>query len=337
MASNSEFSEQSVPAGQAKEWNWNPDLPIPTSPLFSWPPKPIAALKWLSSYWLAISAIVVEFLLAFAVWEFLQPDISELKTFSFGWVLQIYLRNILLLTLVAGGLHAYLYTFRRQGTELKFDSRDLAKANKRFTFRNQVYDNIFWSLASGVSVWTAFEVFYHWAAANGFVPTLTFGQNLAWFAAWFVLIPIWSSLHFYWIHRALHWPPLYRFAHSLHHRNVSVGPWSGISMHPLEHAMYFSSVLIHFVVASHPVHVLFHLYLEALNPAFSHSGFDGLLYRDKKRMDLGDFFHQLHHRYFACNYGTAEMPWDKWFGSFHDGTSASLRRIRNREAGKKRV
>jgi len=31
-------------------------------------------------------------------------------------------------------------------------------------------------------------------------------------------------------------------------------------------------------------------------------------------------FHYLHHRYFNCNYGNPAVPWDKWFGSFHDGT-----------------
>ncbi len=102
-------------------------------------------------------------------------------------------------------------------------------------------------------------------------------------------------------------------------------------MHPVEHLLYFSSVAIHFVVASHPAHFLFHIYIQALNPAASHSGFGGLLVRDRKRVELGDFFHQLHHRYFECNYGTAEMPWDRWFGSFHDGTEDATRRTRERK------
>ena len=58
------------------------------------------------------------------------------------------------------------------------------------------------------------------------------------------------------------------------------------------------------------------------------SGFDGLLISDKKRAQLGDFFHQLHHKYFECNYGTVEMPWDRWFGTFHDGTDAATTRTR---------
>jgi len=40
-------------------------------------------------------------------------------------------------------------------------------------------------------------------------------------------------------------------------------------------------------------------------------------------LPLGTFHHQLHHRYFTCNYGGLEMPWDQWTGSFHDGTHES--------------
>ena len=124
---------------------------------------------------------------------------------------------------------------------------------------------------------------------------------------------------------------MYRLAHNLHHRNINIGPWSGISMHPVETALYFSSAAIHFVVPSHPLHVLFHFYMEGLNPAFSHSGFEGVKIGDKKRLSSGDFFHQLHHRYFECNYGTAEVPWDKLFGSFHDGSEEATRATRARK------
>ena len=94
----------------------------------------------------------------------------------------------------------------------------------------------------------------------------------------------------------------------------------GISMHPMEQLMYFFTVLLHTVVPSSPVHVLFHLYVQALNPAFSHSGDDGVMAGDKKHLDTGDFFHQLHHRHINCNDGTNEMPRDRLFSTFHDGT-----------------
>ena len=316
---------------KSKDWHHSPDLPIPVSPIMNWSPQPVEWLKWISRYWLAISSTTVEVVLACLVYVLLVPEPEVMKQLSMGWIVQVWIRNILLLSLIAGSLHYWFYSLTAQGKQLKYDHRQLAKDNGIYMFRNQVRDNMFWSLASGVTAWTVYEVLYFWAAANGVAPGISLVGNPVWFVAWMLLIPVWSSFHFYWIHRLLHWPPLYRIAHRVHHRNINVGPWSGISMHPVETAIYFTSVLIHFVVPSHPVHVLFHFYIQGLHPAFSHSGFEGVLIRDKKRLNSGDFFHQLHHRYFECNYGTSEMPWDRIFGSFHDGSEEATQATRQRK------
>lgn len=86
---------------------------------------------------------------------------------------------------------------------------------------------------------------------------------------------------------------------------------------------HYSSVLIHWIVAAHSIHILFHMQHQALTAATSHAGFEGLLVKDRKSMALGNFHHQMHHRYFECNYGSLNVPWDKVFGSFHDGTEES--------------
>ena len=314
-----------------KQWNHHPDLPIPVSPILDWPPRPMAWLRWIARYWLAISSVLIELLLAWVVYAWLMPSWEIMKTLSFDWAAQLWLRNLITLGLVAGGLHLWFYTFSAQGKQLKFDHRDLARDNGTYSFRNQVLDNMFWSLASGVTFWSVYEIVYFWAAANGYAPQINLASNPVWFVLWIVLIPIWASFHFYWVHRFLHWPPLYRLAHSLHHRNVNIGPWTGLSMHPVEHALYFSSLAIHFIVPSHPIHVLFHFYNLGLNPAFSHAGFEAVVSKDKRRMNAGDFFHQLHHKFFECNYGTAEMPWDVIFGSFHDGSDAATQETRARK------
>ena len=89
-----------------------------------------------------------------------------------------------------------------------------------------------------------------------------------------VLIPLYRELHFYAVHRLIHWPPLYRTIHSLHHRNTNPSPWSGLSMHPLEHVLYFSAVVLHWVVPSHPIHAMYTLFHLAMAPVPGHSGFD---------------------------------------------------------------
>ena len=317
-------------SGFARQWNYRSPSPIQVSPVFIWPPNPIGIFRWFADRWFAIAENSIILILAIATWYWLQPPLEETRNFSFGWIAQMFIRNLVLMTIVAGGLHLYFFVHRRQGKRLKFDPRELASGNRSFTFSSQVLDNMFWTLGSGVAFWTAYEAIMLWAMANGYAPVLLWTQNPIWFCALFLLTPAWVSFHFYWIHRWLHWPPLYKLAHALHHRNTNIGPWSGLSMHPIEHLLFFSSILIHWVVAAHPIHILFQMQHQALTAATSHTGFEGLLVNDKKRLALGNFHHQMHHRYFECNYGNLEVPWDKWFGSFHDGTDEAHERIMER-------
>ncbi len=318
------------PAARKAEWGYLPPLPLENAPLFVWPPNPVKIARWFAATWHLMAERVIILAIAIATWFYLQPALETCVTFEFGWIAYIYGRNMGLVLLVAGGLHLYLYTFAKQGDRRRFDLRDLVRNSRSFTWRNQVHDNMFWTCASGVTVWTAYEVLLMWAFANGYVPMTSWSENPVWCVALIALVPVWYSFHFYWAHRLLHWKPLYRMAHALHHRNTNIGPWSGLSMHPVEHVLYFSSALIHFVVASHPVHLLYNMQYFALAAVTAHSGYETLLVKDRDSVNLGYFFHQLHHRYFECNYGTGEMPWDKWFGSFHDGTPEATLRMRAR-------
>ncbi|MBL6856019.1 MAG: sterol desaturase family protein [Rhodobacteraceae bacterium] len=320
-------------------WNYAPDLPIKTAPYFNWPPNPKHIISWLIERWFPITERGLLVCLAIFIWVFATPALERCKTLEIGWMAEIYFRNFLIMCLVAGGAHLYLYTFSKQQKLLKFDAKDLKKNNSLFSFKNQVWDNMFWSLASGVTVWSFYEIIIMWGFANGYGFMFDFSDNRVWFVALFFLLPFWQAFAFYWIHRALHWPPLYRIAHVIHHRNTNIGPWSGNSMHPVEHILWLSSVLIHLVIASHPIHVLFFQLSQVISAITNHSGFESIMVRDKSRLAMGDFFHQLHHRYYECNYGSIETHWDKLFGTFHDGTDKGLEitRRRKREIHKRTI
>ena len=91
-----------------------------------------------------------------------------------------------------------------------------------------------------------------------------------------------------------------------------------------------TDVAIHWLVASHPVHVIFNLLFHGIGAPSSHTGYDAVRLWGSRRFQFGDFLHQLHHRHFDCNYGTYDMPWDRVFGCFHDGTAAGDRAITER-------
>ncbi len=315
----------------SRTWNYHPDLPLKDSSIFAWPPSPKFLAGWFARNWLTLSERVMMVGLSLVLWWLLYPAVADAKSWAIGWVVQVWLVTFATTFAVAGGLHWYFYMRRGQGKELKFEHRDLARGNRLWNFSDQVHDNMFWTLGPGVAILSAYQCLVLWAMANGWAPTLTFAQNPVWFCLAFILLPIWSAFHFYWVHRLLHVPILYRHAHALHHRNVNVGPWSGMSMHPTEQTLYHSTLLIHFLVPLHPLHMVFAMVYNGPGAAMTHTGYEDLLIKDKRRVALGTFYHQLHHRYYECNYGNQEMPWDKWFGTFHDGSDAATEETRARK------
>ena len=105
-------------------------------------------------------------------------------------------------------------------------------------------------------------------------------------------------------------------------------------MHPVEHLLFMGSVLVHFIVPVSPLILLFHLQYYALTAASTHTGYRGIRIGKKFVIPIGTFHHQLHHRFYECNYGGLEIPMDKWTGHFHDGTDESQQAFSQRQRKK---
>jgi lathosterol oxidase len=313
-----------------KIWHYKPDQPVRQAPYFEFPFSLINSLKYLYGVWRPFSQRFWLLLIAIGIWNWFTPSFERAASFELDWMLEIALRNLVIVLVVAGGLHLFLFTFRRQADDLRYDARPLSKKSKTFHFGNQVWDNMFWTLVGAVPIGTLWECLMLWGYANGHATLITFSDNSVWFIGLMLLVPIWSGLHFYVFHRILHIGPLYKWVHSWHHKNVNTGPWSGHAMHPVEHVLLYSDVSIYFLVPSHPVHMIFNLLLHTIAGPTSHCGYERVKLNRYMSIEIGDFMHQLHHRFIDCNFGSYETPWDKVFGSFHDGTEAGDRYINER-------
>ena len=114
-------------------------------------------------------------------------------------------------------------------------------------------------------------------------------------------------------------PIIYKIAHQLHHRNINTGPWSGISMHPIEHIFYFSIIILWAFVPTDPFVVVLTGIWFGVGPAQSHAGFNKLVLFKTKTLEFADHFHHLHHKHFELNYGNIYAPIDPIFKTFHNG------------------
>ncbi len=332
MAKRPKFTVDEHGQQRDRRGEWWSGRPVSLEPLLDDPLNFPKIFKWLTGFpgfflpWFALYMLLIG--VSF-VW--FTPDLARMETLHLGWMFEILVRNLVLIWVWTGAFHLWFLKFRMQGRQKKYNGNWPAENNPTFLFNNQIYDNVFWA-QSGAVIWTAYECGLWWGYANGWLPYLNPSEHPIIFCLLMMAVPFWRNFHFYWIHRLIHWKPLYDRVHYLHHKNVNVGPWSGMAMHPVEHLLYFSCMLIHLVVPTHPLHMMFNGFQTALGPAISHSGFDEIVFGDEAALSNDRYLHYLHHRYHTVNFGESNVPLDKWFGSLHDGTPEADAHFRKRHA-----
>ena len=169
-----------------------------------------------------------------------------------------------------------------------------------------------------------------WAWANTWGNWLTFAEAPIYLAVVALLVSFLHQAHFYAIHRLIHVPWLYKHVHSIHHKSVNPSPWSSLAMHPFEHVLYFASVFYHVLLPSHPLIALYQLHKAGFGAIPGHIGFEKLEVGDDKVVDAHAYGHYLHHKYFEVNYGDGLVPFDKLFGTYHDGSEEADVAMRER-------
>ncbi len=314
--------------------HWTPKDRLETAPVFVFPPRPLAFLRWLPGYFFPWNLLWM--LSALGWWYLVIPPREVLAVLEWGWVLRLFAVNCLAVFLFYGAFELHLYIRRAQGNRFKYNPKFPADhKSPAFLFERQNLDSLIRSFGTGVPIWTGFEVLVLHAQAAGYVPSVSPSEHPWYLLGLALVLPVLHEAHFFVIHRLIHVPPLYKWVHSVHHNSVNPSPWSSLSMHPVEHLLYFATAAYHLLIPSHPVLVIYQLHMAGFGAVVGHVGFDKLEVTDEKAIDSHAFAHYLHHKYFEVNYGDGLIPFDRWFGTWHDGTREGDQQMQARYERKK--
>ena len=125
---------------------------------------------------------------------------------------------------------------------------------------------------------------------------------------------------FYWTHRAMHQPRLFRAAHSVHHASRPPTAWAAMSFHPWE--ALTGAVVVPALVFLIPIHVAalaMVLAIMTLMGITNHMGWEifprALVHSRFGNWVITASHHQKHHEQYACNYGLYFRFWDRLCGT----------------------
>jgi len=285
---------------------------------------------------------ILEFCVALTCYYLFFNDgtwMEECKTFKMEWVAKVVAFNLLCEITFVGGWHWLTYMSKyAQGIQpFKFNKVNqyekagngkpvgMFSSSSKHLDREVFYNTLGWLQSAGLQC----TMMFLWASGKVPVYTNFWGDSnfsVLYGLGFLKFVTYFRELHFYWCHRGMHpwWNRnnglaqgdigafLYRHVHSLHHKSYNPGPWSGLSMHPVEHLMYYSCTWIPlFFLTAHPIHFLYNKFHADIAPIGGHDGFD-------EPSANGDF-HYLHHAKFECNYGVPfPIDFDRMFGTWEE-------------------
>lgn len=145
---------------------------------------------------------------------------------------------------------------------------------------------------------------------------------LAWIPLSLILALILHDTYFYWMHRLIHHPKLFKHIHLTHHKSVNPSPWTSYSFHFLE-ALLESLVapLILFLIPMHPIALLLFAFSSFLINVYGHLGYE-IAPRWLRHSLFFEILntsthHNYHHEKFNGNYGLYFRVWDRIMKTEH--------------------
>ena len=164
----------------------------------------------------------------------------------------------------------------------------------------------------------------------------------SWGPAWYwislALVILAHDAYFYWAHRLMHDPRLFRRFHRRHHKSNNPSPFTAYSFDMSEAALMAAFVPLWVILVPTPTGVMgWFVIHQIVRNTLAHSGYE-LMPARKDGRPMFDWLtttthHDLHHGEARWNYGTYFTWWDRLMGTehpdYHARFAAAVRRPLN--------
>lgn len=231
------------------------------------------------------------------------------------WVV-IYTFLVLRYVIFAGAAYGIFYIWRKRAWFYK-------KIQQKYPEQKRVLYELKYSFSS-LAIFASLAVFIRVSTQGGYTKIYSNFDEYGWlyFAFTVVAFILIHDTYFYWTHRAMHHPLLFKHVHKVHHMSNNPTPWAAFSFHPLEALVEFGIIpIMVFLMPLHPAAIaVFALYMVSLN-VIGHLGFEifprGFTQHKLFGLHNTSTHHNMHHKLVNCNYSLYFNVWDKWMGTNH--------------------
>lgn len=212
------------------------------------------------------------------------------------------------------------------------------KIQQKYPENKQILTEIKYSMLSFL-VLASTSVFFRWLSINHIVALKIYRNfaehSVAYYLFTTAFIIVFHDTYFYWVHRLMHHPLLYKRVHEVHHLSKDPTPWAAFAFHPFEALIEIGFVpLLIFTIPLHWTSLLFLSLWQITFNVMGHLGYETFP-RDFITNPFFKWFntstnHNMHHKYVSCNYGLYFNVWDALMNTNHKKYHETFQEVADR-------
>ncbi len=200
---------------------------------------------------------------------------------------------------------------------------------RKSTPKLEQFQRELWNSFRTVLVFVSLDILVFDLATNGGLKIYTdfSDYGVTWFVCSIAIAILLHDTYFYWVHRVMHHPKLFRRLHLTHHRSNNPTPFTAYSFSIGEAAIeYAYTPVLLLLLPMHPSAIAIVLFIMIFKNALGHCGYE-IFPKGTTRHPLLKHLttvthHDMHHQKAGGNYGFYFTWWDKWMGTEFDDYEA---------------